>query len=186
MLAAPQSSGTRLSGWLTRLVHEHRARLARVARRQGLGPEDAFDVVQDAFQAYLALPESRALVGDVDGSRRLLIAITRNVARNRRRLHALARPHAATALATIAAATPTADDLLIAAEEQLRFAGCLGRLVDVQRVVVSLRMLDGLAGDEVARILGLSPGHVAVLLHRAKNKLATCMAPCGSAGRPTP
>jgi RNA polymerase sigma-70 factor (ECF subfamily) len=182
MLAVSRSPGNGLAGWLTRLVHEHRARLARVARRQGLGPEDAFDAVQDAFQAYLALPEAARLVGDVEGSRRLLIAITRNVARNRRRLHALALPHDDTALAGMVAAAPTADDLLVAVEEQLRLDGCLGQLLDVQRVVVSLRLLDGLAGDEVARILGLTPGHVAVLLHRAKTKLATCMAPCGAPG----
>jgi RNA polymerase sigma-70 factor, ECF subfamily len=176
-----------LDGWLTRLVHDHRTLLARVARREGLGPEDAFDVVQDAFQAFLTLSQAQRLVGDVEGSRRLLIAITRNVARNRRRLHVLARPHDdAAALAGLPATSPSADDLLVAAEEQLRLAGCLGQLAEVQRVVVSLRMLDGLAGEEVARILGLAPGHVAVLLHRAKIKLATCMAPCGSAGRTTP
>jgi RNA polymerase sigma-70 factor (ECF subfamily) len=171
--------------WLTHLVHEHRARLARVARREGLRPEDAFDAVQDAFQAYLTLPEAERLVGDLEGSRKLLTAIVRNVARNRRRLHALARPHdALVAAAALPASGPTAEDLLLAAEEQLRFAGCLGKLVEVQRVVVSLRMLDGLAGDEVAKILGLTPGHVAVLLSRARGKLASCMAPCDSgAGR---
>jgi len=171
-----------LTHWLTRLVHDHRARLAQVARREGLRPEDAFDAVQDAFQAYLTLPEAADLVGDLDGSRRLLIAITRNLARNRRRTHALARPHGAIDAAHgLAAGAPNAEQLLVAAEEELRLAGCLGRLADVQRVVVSLRMLDGLAGDEVARILGLTPGNVAVLLHRAKGKLASCMAPC--AGR---
>lgn len=185
MLAVSRPEPRDLTGWLTRLVHDHRARLARVARREGLRPEDAFDVVQDAFQAYLTLPEAERLVGDVEGSRKLLTAITRNVARNRRRLSALARPHdEAGAVAGMAAGAPSAEDLLVAAEEQLRFAGCLGKLAEVQRVVVSLRMLDGLAGDEVARILGLSPGNVAVLLHRARGKLASCMAPCGSgAGR---
>jgi RNA polymerase sigma-70 factor, ECF subfamily len=170
-------------GWVTDLVHGHRAGLARVARREGLRPEDAFDAVQDAFAAYLTLPEAERLVGDVEGARKLLTAITRNVARNRRRLHALARPHdGVDAVAEVAAGAPTAEELLVAAEENLRFAGCLGKLVEVQRAVVSLRMLDGLAGDEVAKILGLTPGHVAVLLHRARGKLASCMAPCG-AGR---
>jgi RNA polymerase sigma-70 factor (ECF subfamily) len=168
---------------LARLVHDHRAQLARVARREGLRAEDAFDVVQDAFQAYLSLPEAARLAGDVDGARRLLVAIVRNVARNRRRLHALARPHDDVGATPLRDETPSAEALLVAAEDQLRLAGCMGRLAEVQRVVVSLRMLDGRSGDEVARELGLSPGNVAVLLHRAKGKLASCMAPCEGARR---
>jgi RNA polymerase sigma-70 factor (ECF subfamily) len=52
----------------------------------------------------------------------------------------------------------------------------VGRLGEVQRAVVTLRMLDDLPGDDVARTLGLKPGHVAVLLHRAKASLRDCMA----------
>lgn len=173
-----------MGDWLGTLVHAHRAQLARVARREGLRAEDAFDVVQDAFQAYLSLPEAERLVGDGEGSRRLLAGIVRNVARNRRRLASLARPHAAVTDEHLGDGAPSAEELLVAAEEQLRLAGCLGRLADVQRVVVSLRMLDGRSGAEVARELGLEPGHVAVLLHRAKGKLAACLAPCGSRGEP--
>ncbi len=36
-------------------------------------------------------------------------------------------------------------------------------------------MLDEVPGDDVARTLGISPGHVAVLLHRAKASLLACM-----------
>src|SRR5262249_25786618 len=74
----------------------------------------------------------------------------------------------------LGAPAPTAEELLVAAEEQLRFAGCMGQLAEVQRTVVSLRMIDGLAGADVARALGLSTNHVGVLLHRARAKLATC------------
>jgi RNA polymerase sigma-70 factor (ECF subfamily) len=49
---------------------------------------------------------------------------------------------------------------------------CLG---DAQRAVVSLRMLDDVPGEDVARALGITPGHVAVLLHRAKANLLVCM-----------
>ena len=44
-------------------------------------------------------------------------------------------------------------------------------LADVQRAVVTLRMLDDVAGEDVAQALGITPGHVAVLLHRAKINL---------------
>src|SRR5262245_36280502 len=108
-----------LDSWITKLVHDHRTQLARVARREGLGTEEAFDVVQDAFQAYLILPDAERLVGDVEGSRKMLVAIARNVARNRRRRHELARPHedidaarpdSGTA-AVLPATSPTAEEL---------------------------------------------------------------------------
>jgi RNA polymerase sigma-70 factor (ECF subfamily) len=52
----------------------------------------------------------------------------------------------------------------------------MARLADVQRAVVTLRMLDEVPGADVARQLGVTPGHVAVLLHRAKAALASCLA----------
>ncbi len=38
--------------WVTQLVHTHRARLYRVAKREGLREEDSFDAVQDAWRAW--------------------------------------------------------------------------------------------------------------------------------------
>src|SRR5215471_1081218 len=124
--------------WTTKLVHDHRTQLARVARREGLRADDAFDVVQDAFRTYLGLPDAERLVGDVEGSRKMLVAIARNLARNRRRRHALSRPHEDIGAGTVMPATsPTAEDLLVAAEDRVRLAGCLGQLVEIQRLVVS-------------------------------------------------
>ncbi|MBS2016487.1 MAG: sigma-70 family RNA polymerase sigma factor [Deltaproteobacteria bacterium] len=53
--------------------------------------------------------------------------------------------------------------------------GCLESLNRVQRDVVTLRMLEELSGEEVAEQLALEPGHVAVLLYRAKKSLAPCL-----------
>jgi RNA polymerase sigma-70 factor, ECF subfamily len=39
-------------------------------------------------------------------------------------------------------------------------------------------MLEDLPGEDVARTLGITPGHVAVLLHRAKASLLACMQSC--------
>lgn len=169
--------------WVGRLVHQHRARLAAVARREGLGPEDAFDAVQEAFHTFLTLPQARGLVDDPESSRKLLVTLTRNVARNRRRLHALARPHdGGEAVDGVASAAATVEETIEAAEEHVRLAGCLLTLEEVPRAVVTLRMLDELPGADVARILGLTPGHVAVLLHRAKASLLSCMSTCHGPG----
>jgi RNA polymerase sigma-70 factor (ECF subfamily) len=169
--------------WVGRLVHEHRAHLARIARREGLGPEDAFDAVQEAFHTFIRLPRARALVGEPDPSRKLLTALTRNVARNRRRLHATARPHArdAETLDALASETASVEDLIVAAEEHVRLAACMATLAELPKTVVTLRMLDDVPGADAARILGITPGHIAVLLHRAKANLLACMTSCHGA-----
>jgi RNA polymerase sigma-70 factor (ECF subfamily) len=164
-------------GQVGRLVHEHRAYLLRVARREGLGAEDAFDVVQDAFQQFLVLPAARQLAGEATDARKLLSVLTRNLARNRRRRAFAARPHETSdeVLASLPAELPNVDELLASAEDAVRLHGCLRSLGEVQRAVVTLRMLHGIDGHSVARSLGLGAGHVAVLLHRAKSGLLACM-----------
>lgn len=173
---------TAFLAWVGRLVHQHRATLAAVARREGLGPEDAFDAVQEALRTFLTLPEARPLVDDPESSRKLLVTLTRNVARNRRRLHAVARPHDDRALEDLAAAAASVEETLVAAEEHVRLEGCMLTLAEIPRAVVTLRMLEELPGEDVARTLGLSAGHVAVLLHRAKASLLACMQSCHGPG----
>lgn len=168
-----------------RLVHRERAVLAGVARREGLSPEDAFDAVQEAFHTFLTLPESGRALEEHEASRHQLAAIVRNVARNRRRLHAVARPHVGDA--EVVDALPdegrSVEELVAAAEDHVRLSDCMGTLADVPRAVVTLRMLDEVPGEDVARQLGITPGHVAVLLHRAKASLLACMTaepPCSA------
>ena len=164
-------------GWVGQLVHRHRRELAAVARGEGLGPEDAFDAVQDAFQTFITLPAAHPLVDAGDPSRKLLVTLTRNVARNRRRLHSHARPHVgdADSLAALPTTEAGPDELIAAAEDQIRLHRCVQSLAEIQRAVVTLRMLDDVAGEDVAHALGITPGHVAVLLHRAKANLFACM-----------
>ncbi|HEX2657736.1 MAG TPA: sigma-70 family RNA polymerase sigma factor [Polyangia bacterium] len=165
-----------------RLVHANRLSLAAVARHEGLGPEDALDAVQEAFQTFLARPEAARLVEEPEQARHLLTTLTRNVARNRRRIHAVARPHLSDAVTLDALPADVADveETLAAAEQHVRLAGCMLTLAEIPRTVVTLRMLDELPGEDVARLLGVSPGHVAVMLHRAKASLLTCMTTCGT------
>lgn len=166
--------------WVGQLVLAHRGRLVALCRYEGLGPEDAVDAVQEAFHSFLTLPAARPLLGQEEPSRKLLWAVTRNVARNRRRLHAYARVHTSDPLVleSAPADTRTLEDTLSVAEDHVRLAGCLLTLGEVQRAVVTLRMLEERAGEDVARTLGITAGHVAVLLHRAKQGLLACMTGC--------
>ena len=167
--------------WVTRLVHTHRGRLYRLARREGLREEDSLDCAQDAFHTFLVLPQARQLVESHDDSATLLSVLARNHARNRRRRHEIARPHdsADETVALLGAEALPVDELIAQAQDFALMVGCLDHLGKLQRAVVSLRMLDEVPGEDVAAMLELPPSHVAVLLHRAKQNLRSCMLSAG-------
>ena len=171
--------------WVTRLVHTHRGRLYRLARREGLREEDSLDSVQDAFHTFLVLPQARQLVESDEDSLKLLSVLVRNHARNRRRRHAIARPHdsGAETLDLLTTGALPVDQLIAQAEDFALMVGCLDHLGKLQRAVVSLRMLDEVPGEDVAAMLELPPSHVAVLLHRAKQNLRSCMVSAGYRSR---
>lgn len=157
------------------LARDHAGRLATLARREGAGPADALDVVQDALRTLLARPDAGSLCGRPDDAGRLLAAMVRNAARNLRRRHHRARPHVDIEHEPVAAREPPPDAAIDRARELAQLGCCMAELGDVHRRVVTLRVLEELPGDEVARALGLSAGHVAVLLHRARKQLERCM-----------
>src|SRR6185295_2985980 len=101
---------------LSSILQTERAELARVARREGLGAEDAVDCVQDALCTFLQLaqrgelPEARAYAA-------FLAGIVRNAARNKRRLHHLARPHRALDEIDARGDAPSGEALVARAEE---------------------------------------------------------------------
>jgi RNA polymerase sigma-70 factor (ECF subfamily) len=160
---------------LQRLLAAERRALAAVARREGLAPEDAFDCVQDGLCTFLQLA-SRGEIDVAEGSvRPYLTGIIRNAARNRRRRHHLARPHAPLQAIDLASPDPGADALVSGREEQDRVQACVALLNERQRAVVMLRLLDERDGEDVAAELGLTRGHVDVLLHRAKQCLRACL-----------
>jgi RNA polymerase sigma-70 factor, ECF subfamily len=165
------------NGWVTNLVHRHRARLAQVVRREGVRAEDALDCVQEAFLSFLNLPQARLLVGAPGDSARLLTILARNIARNRRRRHDYARPHIADEIVVQQLPSDAApvDELIASAERQALALGCVATLNEVQRAVVNLRLIDEVPGEDVASQLAMTPNHVAVLLFRAKNSLRSCM-----------
>lgn len=170
-----------LVGWVSALATRHARALTHVARREGLTAEDALDAVQDAFHTFLTLPQARALSDAPDDAQALLTVLVRNTARNLRRRHHRAVPHEPVdgplaESGELPAAQPSADALLEQAEQQVKLEGCVALLSEVQRHVVTLRMLEEMSGAQVARELGLTPGHVAVLLHRAKAELQRCVA----------
>jgi RNA polymerase sigma-70 factor, ECF subfamily len=155
---------------ITELARGHARWLAGIARAEGIGPSDVLDIVQDAFITLLARADAEALCARPADTARVLAAIVRNAARNARRRHHRARVHVEVDEAMLAA------DPEVSTGRAAQLATCMNALGETPRQVVTLRVLEELSGADTARTLGLTPGHVAVLLHRARKDLERCMA----------
>lgn len=168
--------------WVSDLVHRHRAQLTRIVRREGVRADDALDCVQEAFLSFLGLPQARLLVGLPADSAKVLSVLARNIARNRRRRHDYVRPHITddNVVESVPSDATSVDELIATAERYAMTLGCMSTLSEVQRAVVNLRLIDEVPGEDVARMLGATSGHVAVLLFRAKQHLQRCVS--GAAG----
>jgi RNA polymerase sigma-70 factor, ECF subfamily len=160
---------------LSRLVRERRVAFAGLARREGLGPEDALEALHDACCTVLAMALRGETPATVEDQAKLLAGVVVNTARNRRRRHYLRRRHDAIEDLNPAAEGPSVETLLAHAEECVRLRTCMNRLCDKQRTVVMMRLLQERPGEDVASALGLKRAHVDVLLHRAKASLVVCM-----------
>jgi RNA polymerase sigma-70 factor (ECF subfamily) len=163
---------------LVELVREERAGLVAVAVREGLRAEEALECVQDALCTWLA--RSTHDVGPDALERSLLLGslkhMVKNAARNARRRHHRLKPHRAIDPSDeLAASERNAEQLLSAAETSLRLQTCVAELREVERAVITLRLLEERSGEDVAQALGLTRAHVDVLVHRAKLTLRVCM-----------
>jgi RNA polymerase sigma-70 factor (ECF subfamily) len=167
---------------LTRLSHlarAERAPLAALARGEGATAEDAVDCVQEGLCTLLVMARRSGLPEDAAEWGPLLATVVRNVARNRRRRHFRAFPHEAFDDETHASDEDTrpADEMIVRAEDHVRLRACVDELCEIQKAVVTLRMLEEQPGEDVASALGITSSYVAVLLLRGKRSLRACMAP---------
>jgi RNA polymerase sigma factor (sigma-70 family) len=161
--------------WVRKLATDHRIRLVRYARQAGLDGDDALDCVQEAFIGFMKLPQARGVVGSQADSLKLLSVVLRHLVLNRRRLcRSRAQKLAFFELDMAASDEVTAELLLVRAQEMQRLNLCAQRLPEVQKTILNLTVLQGASGRDVAEALQLSPGHVRVLLHRARDSLRAC------------
>ncbi len=154
---------------LDSLVRTQRAALIAIARSEGIDAQDALECVQDALCTFLERD------GGDEHAVASLKTIVRNAARNRRRRHYRRTPHDELESHDLHAAEVGSDEVLARAEDVVRLRACVAELCAVQREVVMLRLLEERPGEDVASLLGLTRGHVDVLVHRAKQALRACM-----------
>jgi RNA polymerase sigma-70 factor (ECF subfamily) len=167
---------TNFVGWISTLARTHARSLAAGAVREGLTRVEAIDAVQEAFTTLLGLPQARELSLDDEGASRLMAVLVRNAARNmRRRRHRSSAHEPIGSASEVPSDAPGVDALVAAAEDHVALLGCVSQLAEIQRLVLSMRVLEELSPQEVAATLGLTPGHVAVLLYRAKRAVIECI-----------
>jgi RNA polymerase sigma-70 factor (ECF subfamily) len=163
---------------LERLLGDRRGALLAAARDEGVGPETALECVQDALCTWLLAERDGGLPAVPEARAAAAFTMVRNAARNARRRHHEAKPHQPVSdegPGAMAARDPTPEALLAQAEETVRLRACVASLCEIQRAVVTLRLLEERSGEDVAETLGLSRGYVDVLVHRAKASLRACM-----------
>lgn len=160
--------------WVAALVHQHRRVLIGYARRRGLDAEDALDAVQDSFYSFLRLPEARTIARDGEDAIKLLTVILRHNVMNRRRAQRRRGAAVFPLASSETAPEESSERLLTNAEELARAHGCILRMAELQRRVVMLSLLDELPAQTVADELGIQPGYVRVLLHRAREHVRSC------------
>ena len=149
-----------------RVLRTHAAALSRVAASYESRPALREELLQDiAFALWRALPSFRQ-----ESSERTFVL---RIATNRALSHLAARPPAADALdaaAEIADAMPRPDEMAARQQSAERLQHAVRALPLPLRQVMVLAF-EGLSHEEIARVLGLSTGNVAVRLHRGKGLL---------------
>lgn len=162
-------------GWVAQLVHAHRARLLAYAVRRGLSAEDALDVVQDSFISFLKLPQARDIAHLDEDSLKMLTVLVRHTLLNHKRKLARRQYGSLPADDSIASDKFLDSETLVSqAEELARLRGCILRMAELQRRVVTLSLLDEHSHEIVSQILDISESYARVLLHRARDHMRNC------------
>jgi RNA polymerase sigma-70 factor (ECF subfamily) len=151
-----------------RFLHASRARLVRRARSL-VGPADAEDVVQDAFERAL-----RARTVRTDGDPRpWLNRITRNVAFDA--LKTRARAAALTPASDLAA--ESAEGTVVRREAVAELDDALQALTPLLRRTIVLHDVQGYTNSEIASLDGVPYQTVRTRLFRARRALRDVLAP---------
>jgi RNA polymerase sigma-70 factor, ECF subfamily len=169
-LEAPAEAAAEREDRFTSLYVSLAPTVARWAARLGGPGTEVEDVVQEVFMiAHGARAQFR---GDSKPST-WLFGITRNVVRARRRRERLRRllPFGAPPERTDVPTGPTPAEELERREAGRVLYTALEALPDKQRTAFVLYELEGLAGAEIAELLGINHSTLRVLLFRARARI---------------
>ncbi len=159
--------------WFARLVQQHRRRLLHYATKRGLDIEDAMDAVQDSFVTFLTLPAARDVPREGPGALKLLTTLLQHGLQNARRKNLKRQLESPEAVDLADAIARNGEAQATRNQELARTGDCILQLNALQQRVM-LANIEERPHEDVASALGISPGHVRVLLHRARAHLRRC------------
>jgi RNA polymerase sigma-70 factor, ECF subfamily len=167
LVAAYRSGDERAA---TELVRRHAAAIGRFLYSSGAGPSEIDDLVQEAFfRAFRRLDGWRAEAS----FRSWLFTIAGNLLRDEFRKRKGRRVLSLEDRDLPDRADPHADLLANEAAERLRQG--LARLPRLQREVFLLRVQEGVDYQQIASVLGTTPGAARVHYHHAVKRLKELM-----------
>jgi RNA polymerase sigma-70 factor (ECF subfamily) len=155
---------------LERLWHEHAAALFRAAHRITGNPSDAEDVVQTVYLRLARRPERELAEAAGGYLYRSAVNAALDVVRARNRAGWVPLEDGPGAFEPASdGLDPEGERRRLELRRQLRLA--LARLSPRAAEMFSLRYFEGLGNHQIAELLGVSSGVVAVLLHRTRARL---------------
>ena len=155
------------------LINANRPRILKICRVYAWNAADRDDLYQEIlFQIWRALP---GLKQDTHANTWLYrIAINTSISFVRRRM-ARGGPAVPISHEQLTQQIESRQTPETGPEEQLgRLYEAIAQLNEVEKALVAL-FLDDLSYEEIAEVLGINPGNVGVMLHRAKKRLSSLM-----------
>ncbi|MBX9583653.1 MAG: sigma-70 family RNA polymerase sigma factor [Gemmataceae bacterium] len=156
------------------MVTRYQARLYNAAVRVVAHPDDAADVVQEAFlNAFQALPSFK---GDSEFFTWLYRIAFNAAVSLRRKKRPLASLDAGSSDEFLPEPADRSEDVrpgaaLERTEDERQLYAALDRLSEEHRAVLLMKDIDGLKYEEIAAVLGVPVGTVRSRLHRARLEL---------------
>lgn len=152
---------------------EYRPRIERYLMRL-VGPKEAEDLTQEIFiRAGQALGSFRRQ----SSLATWLYRIASNIAADRMKSRAHRREAQTTELPdTVYDPSPSTEDQIVRQEMNYCIRRYITSLPENYRAILILSDIEGFRNQEIAVILGLSPGTVKIRLHRAKARLKKALA----------
>jgi RNA polymerase sigma-70 factor, ECF subfamily len=160
---------------LDELYARHASDVKRWARRLAGPTADVEDLLHDVF--VIALRRRFAFRGEANVTT-WLFRITHHVVRSRRRrsyIRSLLFARHQDAIADATASSPTPHEEIEQRERHLQLYRALDRLPDAYRTALILYEIEGLSGERVAELTGISLNTLWVRLHRGRAKLLACL-----------
>lgn len=161
---------------LDALFRQHHQELSRFAYSRLGCPEDAADVVQDAFVRYASIDQTKAVIGNekpIIAPRFFLSRIVTNLIidrmrrKQRRGIHSSVDDEGNDILDNIVDPQPTPCHI-VAGRQQLKIlTTALDELPEQCRVALLLNRIEGHTHKQIAERLGVSPSMVSKYIMRA-------------------